>query len=403
MISLKRYRQLFSVPHVAPAVLASVLGRIPMSITGLAILLFVQSKSGSFALAGGVSALYVLGLAVLAPLLGRLIDRVGPKRVLSASAAIYPAALIALVLLVYRSAPSYWIAVCAAVAGAAMPPITVCMRALYPQLLQEDRLLQAAYSLDSALIEMIFILGPNLVAAFVAIHYTQGALLFAAVCAPLGSLVFLNSQAIRRWTLHAVDPQRSLLGPLQDTRLLVLFTATFLYAAAFGLFEVGVTGFATHKGAPAAAGVILGLASVGSALGVLIYGSRDWALPVTKQFLRALAAMAAGILLVVPVDNLYGFTVVAIIGCAPMSVVLAATSTLISKLAQRAMLAESFTWMATCLLAGISAGIAAGGVLVEHFSATPVFLAAAAVTGLAGIIAALKLSARSFQPVSGET
>ncbi|MGH8744851.1 MAG: MFS transporter, partial [Burkholderiales bacterium] len=159
MISLKRYRQLFSVPHVAPAVLASVLGRIPMSITGLAILLFVQSKSGSFALAGGVSALYVLGLAVLAPLLGRLIDRVGPKLVLSASAAIYPAALIALVLLVSQSAPSYWIAVCATVAGAAMPPITVCMRALYPQLLREDRLLQAAYSLDSALIEMIFILG----------------------------------------------------------------------------------------------------------------------------------------------------------------------------------------------------------------------------------------------------
>ncbi|MGH8742690.1 MAG: hypothetical protein ACREUY_00260, partial [Burkholderiales bacterium] len=311
--------------------------------------------------------------------------------------------LIALVLLVSQSAPSYWIAVCATLAGAAMPPITVCMRALYPQLLQEDRLLQTAYSLDSALIEMIFILGPNLVAFFVAVHYTQGALLFAAVCAPLGSLVFLKSQAIKRWTLHAVESPRSLLGPLHDSRLLVLFTATFLYAAAFGLFEVGVTGFATHKGAPAAAGVILGLASVGSALGVLIYGSRDWVFPVTKQFLLALAAMAAGILLVVPVDNLYGFTVVAIIGCAPMSVVLAATSTLISKLAQRAMLAESFTWMATCLLAGISVGIAAGGILVEHFSATPVFLAAAAVTGLAGIIAALKLSARSLQPVSGET
>ncbi|MGH8347718.1 MAG: hypothetical protein ACRES5_14315, partial [Pseudomonas sp.] len=66
-------------------------------------------------------------------------------------------------------------------------------------------------------------------------------------------------------------------------------------------------------------------------------------------------------------------------------------------------LAESFTWMATSLLVGISAGIAAGGVLVEHFSATPVFFAAAAVTGLAGIIAALKLSARPLQPVSGET
>ncbi|HSS45932.1 MAG TPA: MFS transporter [Burkholderiales bacterium] len=367
------------------------IGRIPMSITGLAILLFVQSKAGSFALAGVVSALYVLGLAVLAPFLGRLIDRVGPKPVLSVSAVMYPAALTALVLLVTQSAQSFWIAACAAVAGAAMPPITVCMRALYPQLLKEDNLLQTAYSLDSALIEMIFILGPNLVAAFVAIHYTQGAMLFAAASAPLGSLVFLRSPAIKRWKLHAADPQHSLLGPLHDLRLLALFAVTVLYSAAFGLFEVAVTGFATGQGAPAAAGVILGLASVGSALGVLMYGSRDWALPVTKQLLFALAAMAAGILLVVPVTNLYWFTVVAIIGCAPMSVALAATSTLISRLAPRAMLAESFTWMATCLLAGISAGIAAGGILVEHFSPVLVFIAAAAVTALAGIIAWLNL------------
>jgi len=242
-----------------------------------------------------------------------------------------------------------------------------------------------------------------LVAVFVAMHNTEGAVLFAAACAPVGSFVFLRSPAVRLWTLHGADPGRSLLGPLHDPRLLALFTATVLYSAAFGLFEVGVTGFATHQSAPAAAGVILGFASVGSALGVLIYGSHNWAAPVTKQLLLALAAMAGGILLVVPVTNLYWFTVLAVIGCAPMSVVLAATSTLISRLASRVMLAESFTWMATCLLAGISAGIAAGGIMVESLSATPVFLAAAAVTAIAGLIAGSNLTTRSLQPANEET
>jgi len=54
--------------------------------------------------------------------------------------------------------------------------------------------------------------------------------------------------------------------------------------------------------------------------------------------------------------------------CAPMAIALAITSLAIAKLASRAMLAESFTWNATCLLTGISAGIAAGGVLVEVYS-----------------------------------
>ena len=373
-----------------------------MSITGLAILLLVQSKAGSFTLAGAVSALYVLGLGVLAPILGRLIDRLGPKPVLSVSMVIYPTALIALVLLVAHSAPSSWIAACSVIAGAAMPPITVCMRALYPQLLKDYNLLQAAYSLDSALIETIFILGPNLVAVFVAMHYTEGAVLLAAACAALGCFIFLRSPAVRHWTLHEADSGRSLLGPVHNSRLLALFVATVFYSAAFGLFEVGVTGFATHRGAPAAAGVILGLASVGSALGVLIYGGRIWTTPVTKQLLLALAAMAAGILLVVPIDNLYWFALVAIIGCAPMSVVLAATSTLISRLASRTMLAESFTWMLTCLLAGISAGVATGGVLVEHFSAAAVFLAAATTTAMAGLITGLALPARLLQAASDE-
>ncbi len=83
MISLERYAELFRVPGMAAAVTASVVGRIPIGMAGLSILLFVQGKSGSFAQAGTVSALYVLGLAVVAPFLGRLIDRTGPRVVLT--------------------------------------------------------------------------------------------------------------------------------------------------------------------------------------------------------------------------------------------------------------------------------------------------------------------------------
>src|SRR2546423_8412158 len=109
MITLQRYRELFDVPDVRASLAASIIGRAPIGIAGFAILLFVQGRSGSFALAGSASALYVLGLALVAPLLGRLIDRLGPRPVLLVCAFLYPAALVALAILVLSSAGGFWL------------------------------------------------------------------------------------------------------------------------------------------------------------------------------------------------------------------------------------------------------------------------------------------------------
>ncbi len=395
MITFQRYAILLRTPDLRTTLLASVVGRIPIGVAGLAILLFVQGKSGSFAQAGAASALYVFGLAALAPFIGRAIDRLGPRPVLLAGAVVYPAALVALVLLVAYAADWWWIAASALLAGAMLPPITICMRALFPRLLVDPGLLQTAYSVDSALVETIFILGPALTAAFVAFGYPGGAVLFAAACAAVGGMIFMHSPAIRRWVPPVAPAKRNLLGPLRYPQLLALYAATVMYSVAFGLFEVAVTAFAAAQGLAAAAGVILALASVGSALGVLVYGSRDWAWPTARQYLLAQLAMAAGLLALAPVANVYAFGLLSMVACAPMAPVIAVQSVLVSRLAPRAMLAEGFTWAATCLLGGISAGIAAGGILVEYWSPSWVLVTAAIATAAAGMIAWVGLQGRA--------
>lgn len=82
MISLDRYKSLFSSADVREAFIASPLGRLPIGLTGLAILLLVQTSTASFARGGAAAACYVTGFALVAPLLGRLIDRHGPQRIL---------------------------------------------------------------------------------------------------------------------------------------------------------------------------------------------------------------------------------------------------------------------------------------------------------------------------------
>ena len=385
MISFSRYSELFRVPGVGATLAASVVGRLPIGITTLAILLFLRERSGSFSLAGTAAACYVAGLAVVAPALGRMMDRLGPRPVLMLSAVVYPLALAALIALVFQAAGQGWVLAAATLAGAAFPPVTICMRAMYPRLVPDPALLHTAYSVDSALVETVFIVGPVIVAGFVALGSPAGAVLFAAVCAAAGTAIFIRSPGVRGWARFD-RPHGSLLGPLRDAPLRAVLGANLLYAVAFGLYEMAVIAHTANHGRPAAAGVVLALASVGSAAGVLFYGARQWRAPVARQFLVAVGCMAAGLLLLAPLEHLGAFAAANVIAGAPMAPVIAVQSLLVSRLTARGMMAESFTWSTTGLLGGISAGIAAGGVMAEYTTPAVILLTAAASTLLAGLV-----------------
>src|SRR5262245_31648233 len=102
VISLSRYTTLLQLREVREVFAASLIGRLPIGVTGLAILLFVQTTLGSFAQAGAAAGFYLAGLSLVAPILGRLIDRFGPRGVLLATAVLFPSALVALVFAIER-------------------------------------------------------------------------------------------------------------------------------------------------------------------------------------------------------------------------------------------------------------------------------------------------------------
>ena len=376
MISLARYAALLAAPDLAATVLASLIGRLPIGIAGLAILLLAQSTSGSFARAGVTTAGYIAGLATLAPVLGRLIDRGGPRRVLVTCGVLYPLSLTALVASIAFGAPAWLPLTLAVAAGASFPPITVCMRTFLKQRLGNDPLLATAYSLESVLIETIFIVGPMLVALFVAFASPSLAVLFAAACAVAGTFLFLRSPALEQWK---VEPRTSanLFGPLSSPGFLPLLAIILCYSVAFGLVEIGVTGFAAEAGSPALAGVLLGLMSVGSVIGGLAYGSRGWHFPLARQFSLALALMGGGILPLALLSGVWAFAAFAALAGVVMAPALTMQSMLVAKAGSAGSSAEAFTWSATGLLAGVGLGFAAGGVILEAAGSAAVLVAAA--------------------------
>jgi hypothetical protein len=377
VISLVRYATLLESRELRQTIAVSLLGRLPIGICGLAILLLVQAATGSFAAGGAASGCYVAGLAAVAPALGRGIDRYGPRLTLLVSGIAFPAALLALVGAVSDGGARRLTLVFAAAAGASFPPITVCMRTYLKRRLADDALLAAAYSLESVLIETIFIVGPVLVALFVALASPAIAVLFAAACGCIGTLLFLRSPALQAWEIEKRS-RGGFLGPLAERGFIPLIGVILCYSSAFGLMEIGITAYAIQVGEPALAGVLLGLMSVSSALGGLAYGSRSWNLPLGQQFATTLALMAGGLAILALRWQPWAFGFWCSVAGVVMAPALIIQSILIAKAARAEHSTEAFTWSTSALLSGVGLGLAAGGGLLEIFDSRAPFAAAAA-------------------------
>ena len=151
-----------------------------------------------------------------APVQGRLVDRIGARRVLLPLAVVHAVALGAIVGLRRARRADRRAARCAASsAGFAIPPTSSVLRSMWTDLL-EPRLHQAAYALDSTMIELIFISGPLLTAAIAAVASPAGALIVSAVAVVTGTAIFTALPPTR----HVEPEERARAqGPARRARL----------------------------------------------------------------------------------------------------------------------------------------------------------------------------------------
>ena len=388
-----RYRTFLREPDIVPLLVTSFLTRLPLGTLSLSLLLHVRSLTGSFATAGAAVGAYLLLAAITAPLLGRIIDRRGPALVLAVTGAACPLALcVVLAAAPLALAPATTIGA-AGLAGAFAPPISVLTRTMWRYRFDDERMRLIAYAIDGVLVELAFTLGPALVALLLAVASPTaafgGAVLLTALAVPL----FFLSPALKYWH-HQPDAERSLLGPLSEPRLIVVYVVTFLFTFCIGLTEIGYPGFATFAGATALSGVLLAIYSFGSAVGGLVYGALHLHLPADRQLPLILAAMALPLALQALTASPWPLATLAFLGGTLIAPVFALTAMLVTSIAPPRYATEAFTWLSTCIVSGVGAGSAIGGRLLEGPGYTAVLGgAAAAVLGAAACATSLRLRA----------
>jgi MFS family permease len=386
--SANRYRRLLREPGVVRVLVPHLLARLPVSMVLLALLLMVRASERSFGRAGLVSAAYGIAAGLSGPLLGRLVDRKGQTRTLIACGLGYA---LTLGWTVYASARLSFAAVVAgaALAGVAAPPISACMRALWPTLVEDDDLRETAYALDGLLIEAAELAGPLMVAGLAAFGGPSVAVLVAAGLTSVGTLLF----ALTKPSRVAVRSTREFhwAGPLRLRGVRALLLVITASTAGFGCFEVAVVGFATRHGASAGSGVLLACMTAGSIVGGLWYGARSWAAPLTRQLAWLLGVVATLSLLPLLAPNQVVMGLLLVVTGIAVAPSLIVQLSLMSRITTPESRTEAFTWGGTANFAGVAAGAALAGILVERFSPTAGFVAAAgAALAAVGIAAAFR-------------
>ncbi|WP_425564778.1 MFS transporter [Saccharopolyspora halophila] len=389
-MTLADYRRALNTPGARVPVLASLLGRWPIAMFAMALLLYVQRVSSSFAIAGMISAGALTGVAVGAVVQGRIMDRIGPSLPLYVTSLLFVAAVTTAITAIELDAPGSILVGLAFLLGVTQPNVESASRALWQHLLPPGRLRQAAVSYEAISLEVFFILGPGVAALLVAAPWPGTGMLVATSCTVLGSVWFATTRAARTQRPEPAKPGGSLLGAIAAPGMRTVALAAMGFGVLIGYIEVAIPAAAVEAGQPTMGGVLISLMSVTSVLVGIIYGVHPWPRPMHLR-LPALLIGFAGLIAVLAIpDSLWGLCVALLVaGCliTPQST---AHSVAIEITAPRGSAAEAFAWVVTSVTLGAAFGHSTSGQLIELSDPGTAFLAAGALGGLFTLIVWLR-------------
>jgi MFS family permease len=264
------YRRLLAAPGSARLATADVCARLPQGMLSLTVLL-AAAQHASMTSAGLALAGCTVGLAVTAPLRGRLADRYGLAPVAALCYGGFALALLGLLLAAAGGQPTAARVALAVAAGCFMPPLSPGMRSLWSAGVPAG-LVPTAFALDAAVFDLAYITGPVLASALAT--GVAPAAAAAVLVALTGAAIVIIVAAGIRPAETATGGAGFSLGPLRSAALRELLVVAALANVALSATEVALTSYVRLHHALWAAGPLLAALSAGSILGSLLLGSR---------------------------------------------------------------------------------------------------------------------------------
>jgi MFS family permease len=383
---LSSYRRILSNPGTLLFSASGFVARLPISMVSLGIVLLVSAATGSYALAGSVSAAYMIANGGLAVVQGRVLDRLGQARVLTVVVAVFATSLTLLMWSVQADWPLLATYVSAAVAGGTLPAVGSCVRARWSHVLSSADQLQTAFALEAVWDETVFMLGPILVTVLATTWHPLAGLIAALVAALAGTLVF----AAQRSTEPPAHPRNTSTGPrprMPWGTVVLLGLVCAALGSLFGAAEVSTVAFAEEQGNRAYSGFLLALWAAGSLIAGVVTGAVHWRRGPIDRVRWGAAGMMLAMVPLSFVGSVPLMSVALFIAGFAIAPTLIATTSAIQALVPPARLTEGMSIIHTGIVAGVAPGATLAGWLIDNYGASEAFLVALGSGALAALIA----------------
>jgi MFS family permease len=389
------YRQLFTLPGTAAFVLAGLLARLPLSMTGIGLITMLSQQRGAYTLAGAVAACFALSIALLAPRISALVDRHGQRKVLPWTAALSATAMFALLACAHWQGPAWLLLVLAALVGA-LPSMPAMVRARWTVLLRGTPQLQTAYALEAVLDDVCFIVGPPLSVGLSMVLFPEAGPLAASLLLLVGVALFVA----QRRTEPPVDASQQRARQQSLARHPVVRTLA-LFMLAQGTIDVASVAFATQQGQPAAASIVLSFYALGSCVMGLVFGTLRLQAPLSRQIAWVGASVCITAVPLLLATNVFTLTLAVLLAGITFGPTITVAMGLVEQQVAHQRLTEGMTWLLTGIAMGVALGAAAAGWATDLWGARVSFvvaLLAGATMWALGVLAARQARAREDLP-----
>ena len=341
--------------------------RMPIFAGGVVLTLHVVSSlHRSYGAAGLVSAAATIAIAISGPWRGRLLDRLGLRRV------VVPSIVVAAVC--WSIAPFvgyWWLLSLAALAGLfVIPSFSIIRQAVIAAVPESDR--RTAISLDSVAVELSFMVGPA-VGVWAATVWPTSWVLFTIemVGVAAGVLLWLANPVIREAADESVLDGNGVpvaaAGAARSEWFRPQFLAICLAATAttvvLGGSDIAIVAALRAFGEQASIGWVLAVWGFGSLVGGLVYGGLHRSIS-AFWLLGGLSVVTAPMALAAGVPSLAVLSFVAGLLCAPT---ITATVDQVSRVVPLSARGEAMGWHGSFMTAGLALGAPAAGVAIDRW------------------------------------